>query len=592
MRLQNRKTRLLLLGVLLATIVGLLTCYPLWEPRLPHGTDTLVHLYGLVSLDTLMQQGILYSRWMPYKASGFGSPFSHYYAPLPFYAAQVFCELGADAVTALRLALGLALAGAAVGMYRWARDAFGVPAGLVAATAYVCAPYLLYNVYFRGGIGEHYALMLMPWTLSALHRLRHTGRTQDLFLSAFGYAGVILAHNLTALIFTPMLGGYVLVLALNGVSPQTLFHQSLTGQLASAWRRLPWFRLATAIGLGLALSAFFWLPLATERDAIHQTMLYAGDEFDYRTHFLGPDALLTDTAPGLALYPITVGLAAFGLLMTLWRDPARRLETGYIALVAAGCTLMTLPAAAVVWDALPLLRYFQFPHRFLGMATLCLAFLVGGAAHVLSPTCLTHRYPGTVTVASGVALAAVLLLLLRPINALSQVRYYSELPDLDVNFVMRKDREAGNIFSAYTVNFIPTTVQEPPPFALLAHDGPERLDTDTLPSTTTVLTAKYTPLRYTLTFSAAQPFTATFNTFYFPGWRAHLDGSSAPIVPAVPHGRISVALPAGQHNLAVWFGTTPLRTCANGISLLALVGVTMTLVWRGKRRWNKINREA
>ena len=188
----------------------------------------------------------------------------------------------------------------------------------------------------------------MPWTLSALHRLRHTGRTQDLFLSAFGYAGVILAHNLTALIFTPMLVGYALILTLNGASPPSPSHQSLTGRLASAWRRLPWFRLATAIWLGLALSTFFWLPLTADRNAIHQTTLYTGDEFNYRTHFLNPDALLTDTAPGLALYYVTVGLAVFGLLITLWRDPARRWETGYIALVAVGCTLMTLPAAVAV----------------------------------------------------------------------------------------------------------------------------------------------------------------------------------------------------------------------------------------------------
>ncbi len=587
MPLQNQKTRLLLLGILITVIIGLFTCYPLLKPRLPHGTDTLVHLYGLISLDTLVQQGVLYSRWMPYKVSGFGSPFFNYYAPLPFYAAQAFCVLGADAVTALRLAFGLALAGAAVGMYRWARAAFGVPAGLVAATAYVCAPYLLYNVYFRGGIGEHYALMLMPWTLSALHRLRHTGRPQYLFLGAFGYVGVILAHNLTASIFTPVLIGYALILSLYNAPLQYPSHQNPIGQLVSIWRRHYWFRLTTAIGLGLALSTFFWLPMLAERNEIHQTMLYTGDEFDYRTHFMSPDALLTDTEPGLALYAVTVALAAFGLLLTLWRDPTQRRETGYIGLVAAACTLMTLPHAVAVWDALPLLRYFQFPHRFLGVATLCLAFLAGGVAHALHPT---HSNQKAFTLVSNIALVIVLFLLLRPAHALSQVRYYPELSDMDVSFVMRKDREAGNMFSTYTINFIPTTVQEPPSFALLARDGPERLDTDTLPPQVTVLAAEYTPLRYTLTFSAAQPFTATFNTFYFPGWKARLNGHPTSIVPSVPHGRISVTLPSGQHDLAVWFGTTPLRTCANGVSLLAWASVAITLVWRGKRRRNRVKR--
>ncbi len=603
------------LGVLLAAAMGLFACYPLWEPRLPHGTDTLVRLYTIVQLDHLFEQGIFFSRWLPYKASGFGTPFFNYYAPLSYYAAQMFrVGLGVDVVTAMRLAFGCGLVGAAVGMYLWVRDAFDKRAGLIAAAAYVWGPYMLFNVYFRGGLNVQYALLLMPWSLWALRRLAATRRARYLILAALAYAGVILAHNLTTLLFSPVLGGYALALVALSNRPATLAEQvpahpsagpvrRATDALVTAWRRQTWFRLGAAIGLGLGLSAFFWLPMMSERQALREELLYSGPEFDYHHNFVPPDALFlppaaTDARPALPVG--TVVLAGLGLLwlakpgarpanQTSRQAYAGRWEVGFVALVALGYTLMTQSYSVGLWDLLrPLLQFLQFPRRFLGIVSLCLAFLAGAGVFILRyglyHNRLARKQRGLGHLGTFLLLAAALLLLSRSTNALAQVRYYPELPELDINFVMRKDREAGNIFSTCTINFIPATMQEPPPFAWLARDGPERLDTDSLPPKVVALNGDYAPLRYALAFSATQPFTATFNTFYFPGWQARLDGRTVPIAPTVPHGRIGVAIPAGQHNLVVWFGPTPLRVFANGISLLALAGVVTILVVGGRKR--------
>ncbi len=593
--------------------MGLFVCYPLWEPGLPHGTDTLVRLYTIVQLDHLFQQGIFFSRWFPYKASGFGTPFFNYYAPLSYYAAQMFrVGLGVDVVAAMRLALGFSLIGAAVGMYLWVRDAFDELAGLIAAAAFVWGPYMLYNTYFRGGLNEQYALLLMPWSLWALRRLAATQRVRYLILAALAYAGLILAHNLTALLFSPVLGGYALALALSN-RPAALAGKAMphpparpvrraTEVLVTAWRRHTWFRLGAAIGLGLALSAFFWLPMISERQALRSELLYSGPEFDYHHNYVPLDALflpLAGTEAGPALPVGTVALAGLGLVWLAWprgtpvkqtsrKVYAGRWEVGFVALVAAGYALMTLSYSVWLWDLLhPLLQFLQFPHRFLGVVSLCLAFLAGAGIFMLRTGLhhnrLAREHRGLGHLGTFLLLAAALLLLLRSTNALAQVRYYPELPKLDINFVMRKDREAGNIFSTYVANFIPATMQEPPPFAWLARDGPQRLDMDSLPPEV-MATGDYAPLRYTLAFSAGQPFTATFNTFYFPGWQARLDGRPLPIGPTVPHGRIGVAIPAGQHNLVVWFGPTPRRVFANGVSLLAVAGVVAILVTGGRRR--------
>jgi hypothetical protein len=164
-------------------------------------------------------------------------------------------------------------------------------------------------------------------------------------------------------------------------------------------------------------------------------------------------------------------------------------------------------------------------------------------------------------------------MLLLPARVLRSVRYYPSLPEIDVGFVMQKERETGNIGTTYVVSFLPRTVQEIPPFEMLARDGSERLDRESLPSGTVVVSSDYNPLRYTLVVSSTSPFTAAFNTFHFPGWTAQLDGGSISLVPDMPYGRITTLLPAGQHRLEVWFGPTPLRLLADGISVSCLLAL-------------------
>ncbi|MFL7793359.1 MAG: 6-pyruvoyl-tetrahydropterin synthase-related protein [Anaerolineae bacterium] len=562
--------------------IALVSASPLQEPFLPHGTDTLTHLYTSVQLDHLLRQGVVYSRWLPARASGFGTPLFNYYAPLSYYAVSAFCLAGADVVMAMRLALGLSLVGAAVGMYLWGRDAFDSPSGLVAAAAYVCGPYVLFNAFFRGGLNESYALLLMPWCLWSLRRLttrrQATARMRYLILVALTYAGAILAHNLTALLFSPVLLGYAILLIF------VLSPQGATGptQLSPAARLLVSKVLPLiALALGLGLSAFFWLPMLLERNAIRPEDLFQGAEFDYRHNFINLDDLFLPplgVTPRPALPIATIALALASLLWSRHRSPGRRAEVILFALVVVGCVLMALPLSAGLWDQLrPVLQFLQFPHRFLSLASLGLAFLAGGGLCVLRRGLTrgqsVHSHRKVAQLVDLVLLIVAVGMLLLPARVLRSVRYYPSLPEIDVGFVMQKERETGNIGTTYVVSFLPRTVQEIPPFEMLARDGSERLDRESLPSGTVVVSSDYNPLRYTLVVSSTSPFTAAFNTFHFPGWTAQLDGGPISLVPDMPYGRITTLLPAGQHRLEVWFGPTPLRLLADGISVSCLLAL-------------------
>jgi hypothetical protein len=69
-------------------------------------------------------------------------------------------------------------------------------------------------------------------------------------------------------------------------------------------------------------------------------------------------------------------------------------------------------------------------------------------------------------------------------------------------------------------------------------------------------------------------------TFYFPGWKAYVDGAQVPIELSEPEGWINVWLSPGQHTVLVRLEETPVRRVAWGISTLALLALVVLAAWR------------
>jgi hypothetical protein len=176
---------------------------------------------------------------------------------------------------------------------------------------------------------------------------------------------------------------------------------------------------------------------------------------------------------------------------------------------------------------------------------------------------------------------ASLLLLFYALNW-SAIAYHA--PDLptDLASAMQFERESEAIGLISAGEYQPTTVKERPP----AIDTPEvaRLSASSIPDEAQLLSAHDEFLHYHATIDSPQPFEAIFNTFYFPGWQATINDQPVPITPTDPSGLISLPVPAGQQQIEVYFGGTPVRDVANVLSLLsliALVGWSLVGWWGG-----------
>jgi hypothetical protein len=171
-------------------------------PALPCTDDAAFHLLRLTQLDHLLRQGILYSRWAPEMALGYGFPFFNFYAPLAYYAAALV-SLVAGLHWGMRLTFALGILASGLGAYRLARDHFSRRAALLTAVAFMYAPYHGYDVYFRGNLAESIAWPLLPLALWSMGRLARRGGAGWLAATALTYAAILLMHNVFALIFSP-----------------------------------------------------------------------------------------------------------------------------------------------------------------------------------------------------------------------------------------------------------------------------------------------------------------------------------------------------------------------------------------------------
>jgi len=553
----ERASKITSVGVVV--LAGLAAAQPFLTSggRLPWAADTLIHLYRLVELDHLLRHGYLFSRWSPDLAYGYGFPLFNFYAPLSYYLAEFFRLIGLDFAPTLLTAFVVFILAAGLAMYGWAADVWGRRAGLVAAAAYVTAPYLLYNIYHRSALAEVLAMALMPAIFWAMTRLVR-GDTRFFVPFVLLYAALILSHNITFLIFTPVMVVYAGVLLMK------------YGTRATAHV----LRIALAILLGLGLAAFFWIPMVLEQKLVQVIQLFLPEAFDYHFNFVAlteifslpvaadPNLVLPPTPRSLGLIPLVLALLTFVLGWRRWGREQQSAAIFAAALMLFSLFLM-LPQSTPIWDALPILRFVQFPWRLLGPASLAVAFLAGGV----------FMDGGTFSRYSSFVVLTIAALIVYGFTW-QYVPYLAPIVRPTVADITRYERESGALGTTSAGDYLPNTVKKLPE----TNAPVERLDAASLPPGAKVLVSEYRPLSADVTIDSPAPFVAVFKIFDFAGWRASVDDQPVGIAPTEPHGLISFPVPAGQHRVRVWFGSTSLRTAAGIMSLLSLMALIGVMV--------------
>ena len=577
-------------------------------------SDGMIHLYRLFELDRALHGGVLFPRWFPLSGYGYGLPVLNYYPPLSYYLAELFNLAGAGYIVSIKLLIAFGFVAAAFSMFVFARDLLGNASAFVAAVAYAYLPYLLSDAYVRGNFPEFLAMSLLPLCLWAFRRLFEAGLLQSprqiviaseakqspitveiassqknaprndntglsidsaaaVLFAGVVFAAIILAHHLTAMLFAALLGAYVLFL--------------FAGQ--RDWTRL--VAPASAVLLGLALSALYWVPAITELN-----LVFVGPASVARflvNRLVGLDEFLT---PSLAYaylpqsevlkhafgFPQTLLAVAIGITALVLAFRSRTTDASsrithhalFFALVVVGSIFMTLSLSASLWYAIPTLRFMQFPWRFQILAGIGIAFLLGLGARWFAAAAARVN-------ASNVAYAAASIALIALGVANLPLRDFP-LSDAAVNLYRAADSDyvIAQMGWGWTREFVPAAVRD-------ADAIYSPVAKPSVPAVSTVQPSvqirEADILSNALDVSAPQAFDLSLHTFYFPEWQAYVDDAPARTFPRGSLGLVSVTVPPGDHRVSFAFQDTPIRVVSTVISLLTVLACLAALLFFRRR---------
>jgi hypothetical protein len=530
-------------------------------------------VFFLTEFDAALRDGVWYPGWATDQALGYGYPTFVLYPPLAYYTAEVFHLLGAGQVAAIKWTWALATLGAGLAMYACARRILGRQGGLLAAIVYVYVPYHLADIYVRADLAEYCAFVWMPLALLAFHRLTEEGTERRVALAGLAYGALWLTHNVTALVFTPLLAAYVL--------------------LRLAVQRLAWragfARAGTALAggvLGLGIAAALILPNLFERVYIQQEQwVRAG--YDYALNFVQFAHLLSSSwgfapgAPGteggmsfqVGAVPLLLAIVA---VVGVFRKPARDRTLG---LFFGGATLLLLlfmtPLAAPLWELLPLAALIQFPWRLLAITAVTLSVLSGlaiqgdrhpalvGRQRLQDETRETAFNPQVLIVALVTVLATFPYTLPQYTPAPSSAGG----PLLSIEFELKYTDMRG--MTAWTKEMPPSS-----PLVEQYQAGVPLVTAEALAPGASVEMIRAGGASDELWVDSESGTALRFYTYYFPGWHVTVDGQRLPesaLRPETVYGLLTVDVPAGRHHVLLRWGDTPLRLAGKCLTVAGLI---------------------
>lgn len=372
--------------LLLYVLISLLLVWPYHPSAVRQTGDMKTVLALVIEARRALAEGQFPIRVAPDLQSGTRYPQFQYYGNFPFTLAGATCALcNDDPYLAWKVVTFAALV---VGGWFMRRLAYALvhndPAAVMAGATFLCAPYLLTDLYARLAFTELIAINLLPAAFYFSVRCFRSPHWRYIVASALAWALVALSHNITYLYGVLFLALLLLSQFTRARGPRRIGRLALAGLLHAAlviWYVAPQLATLNLLEIGSIFTPQFYAGLAPLHVLLSPTLLNTpqGEE-----------------TPNLGLqigWPILAGvLVALGLVFT----PRQRRPLALRLLVLWGVALAIAWSPFDFWRHLPRAFWFvQYPYRLLMFVVLFGSILCGYTLAVLFP----RRMPATAVIA-------------------------------------------------------------------------------------------------------------------------------------------------------------------------------------------------
>ena len=519
-----------------------------------------LHVARLIELDVALKDGQFPPRWAPDFGWGFGMPLFHFYPPLSSYLSEAFYLIRIPAVWAIKLVFGLNFIGGFWFMYLWAKQYWGKLGAIVSAVSFVYLPYRAVQFYVRGSLAELTAMTFLPLFFYSIDRLVKTKKTNDVILTAIGFAGVFLSHNVISLLAIFFFPFYLL--------------WKLGAELRKRNKRLVLPVRATILAmasgiLGLGLSVFFILPAFFEKQYTVVSSTIAGGFSHYAFHFIYLRQLFDRrwAYGGSVLGPfdnisfqigwpqvVLAAIAGFTLIVA-FRKKQKSLwcQLIWINISLVIAIFMMTFHSQTIWGKLPLLQMAQFPWRLLAFVGTFVAFVSGSVVWLVKNIKL-----------QGIIVCSLVFLTIGLNYSYFKPEKFSPVEDFYYSDRQRIQKEMSDALFDY----LPIDAKKQPQFA-------EKLYQVDIPITNVVSKTGY----FSFDANPDESTKFAFNQYYFPGWQVKINGQNTQIDHDNDLGRIEFSIPAGQQSVEIRLNKTKLQQWSDIISLVSWLGISSYLIY-------------
>jgi len=529
--MKKKQTAKNLIAILFLSLLPLFVFF--LDSRLVHTHDGLVHLPRLAAWFKALNDGQIPVRWAGDLNYGYGTPVLIFMYPWPYFLGSLFLSLGMGLVGAFKSVLALSFLVSGVTMFLFA-DAFwqSRQKAFLATIFYQFTSFRLVEMIARGVAGEVWTYAFLPLALWGLLKIFSKQRISGFLLTAFATGLLILSHNSVSLSFFLILLLFIL-----------FFGKRITDYLLAL----------TALGMGLGLAAFYWLPALWERQYTYGDLfmkdLYL-EHFPSLKQLFWPNLFnqsfgqVHHVAVQIGFFPLlALGLATFFLFKRKLKERERKTVLFSLTLFFL-CLFFMQPISLPLWQKFALLRQFQFSWRLLSLVTLATALASFSFFQISS---FKKKRPFFLLIFLVVLTS---LAYWRPPEGFDRIEEadYWNFPLNTTYFGEANTIWAGNPPESYPDQRV----------AIIEGEGE-----------VTQFTKQSNLQRFRVL--AETEVNLVSRTIFFPGWRVFADQRPVPIEFQDQNyrGLITFRLPPGEHQVEIKFGRTKDRLISETISLVS-----------------------
>jgi len=469
--------------------------------------------------------------------SGFGSPVFLFGFSLPSWLGEFFHLIGFSFEDSVKAVFILSYVVSGIFMYLFLAEIFSFLPAFVGTVFYQFAPYRFLDLYVRGEIGEALLFAIVPLVFWQVAKSKSKFSWWRFVLGSVLVMMMILSHQSLAGVFLVIIFLYSLVTSFSQKKSTLLFTTSiiLMGFFLTAWANFPLVFERHYANLNLFIETNYHNQFPRLSSLLYSKWRWGPADVD------NPDISMSFQL-GIAQW-LGLGILAIILFFNFIRANLKKFvfdykrELLFLSLFFLFLFLIT-GFSRSLWDNLFFLPPLLFPWRLLGIEIFITAVIAGMAISLIKSKSLK--------VFLSVVLIAISLYGNRNHFQVAGRTHHPD--DFYLNFSGTSD-----IWGEFL-----------PKGANLPKSIPEK-KVEVLSGEAEIKNLKVLSNKISFQVMAKEKSQLLVNTFYFPGWRAFVDGKKKVLE---KQELITLSVLDGQHDVEIKLGRTLVRAIGDFISLI------------------------